>query len=630
MSEEVTFTQEDMDFLYLNQLLAVQKTRESLKAWLLVFLDVDLSDSRIDENSTSTAFEMVWSVYESMITGDPAKTHHVVAVARGGAKTLSAVIIEILAMLHFGRDVVHCAAEEHQSVTALGWFDKLIIDNKHIQGFIDKSNKRSRRFTNLPKSEYRSRSYCELNVVIATLSGVNGKRGHLIVCDELDLVDPTVLSELAYIQVPLDGRTCISLFLSSRQSSSGPIQKKIDMAADPRNDITLHTWSVVDLMKKCSPEVYKSDSEKQEMHINNYTLGLMESTDFKALTPTLQSEYSSVHLHEGCMRCPIVSVCRGRAIQQTSENKYLRSIADVKNLIIQSGSPASIIARVLNLKPESNGLVFSFFERRKHFRPIDEVWEFAFGEKPSHYVTKLMLCNKLRELDWHIINGVDFGYSPDPATSVLIGYQSSSGKLIVINVENATMYDNESWLQYVKESVYDVYGFDTIAPDLAYVVALKKARILGMPAREFSKPKVEPGVSFIRQKLYSPISQQTRFMLVADQKNEFMAQEFESWSYMKTNSGYLHGQFQKDGPNHSLDALRYAINSFIVKDSSRPVYGTKQALDVNNPQYIQQKQVKETTNQIADFYKQNFGVDLTSPADKELKKKKRGGFTALF
>lgn len=623
------FTQEDMDYLYIDQLLAVQRNRESLKEWLFVFLNVDLSDTRIDENSTSTAFEMVWSVYESMITGDTSKTHHVVAVARGGAKTLSAVIIEILAMLHFGRDVVHCAAEEHQSVTALGWFDKLIIDNKHIQNFIDKSNKRVRRFINLPKSEYRSRTYCELNVVIATLSGVNGKRGHLIVCDELDLVKPEVLSELAYIQVPLDGRTCISLFLSSRQSSSGPIQKKIDMAADPRNDITLHTWSVVDLMQKCSPGTYKINSPKQTTYINNYTLGVMDSIDYNSLTSALQTEYSPYELHEGCLKCPIVSVCRGRAIKQTSDNKYLRSIADVKNLIIQSGNPASIVARVLNLKPESNGLVFSFFERRKHFRPIEEVWKFATGEEPTHSINKLSLCNKLRELEWNIINGVDFGYE-DSATSVLIAFQKASGKLIVINVESATGFDYDSWLQFVKDSVYDVYGFDNLCPDLAYVVALKKARSMQMPAKDYIKPKVAPGVSFIRQKLYNPINQQTFFMMVADQKNEFMAQEFESWSYLKTNSGYLHGQFDSDGPNHSLDALRYAVNSFIVKTTTKTSFGVKQELDVNNPQYIQQRQIKESSNQIADFYKQAFGVDVTPQSEKDAFKKKKGGFTALF
>lgn len=566
-TEEQIALQNQIDKIYIDNLFKPCKTKEALKKWLLIYLEADLTDTTIDENSTSNALEMVWSVYYAMLTGDVTKIQHVVAVARGGAKTLGAACIEILAMLHFGRNVVHCAAEEHQSKTALGYFDKLILENKLLQSHIGVSNKRTRKLINLPKTSYRPNTTCALEVVIATLSGVNGKRGQLIVCDELDLVKPEVLSELAFIQMPHFGLPAVSVFLSSRQSASGPIQKKVDQAANPRANITLHTWSMVDLMKKCPPEVYKPEEPKQKRYINNYSLAVLDKVNFDGLTPSTQSEYTEYELNSGCLKCPALTVCRGRAIKQTSTNQYLRSIVDVTSLIDQAGNPSSIIARVLNLKPESNGLVYSFFERRKHFRPIEEVWEFAFGEEPEFEVDKLMLTQQLRAYDWTINNGVDFGLK-DPATSVLIAYQKSSNKLIVINVENAIGYDNDSWLEYVRDSVYNIYGFKEIYPDLAYNVALKKCHGFQMPCREFVKPKIEPGVSFIRRTLFNPITQKTSFMIVADPKNEFMAEEFESWSYMKTQTGYLIGQYDKDGPNHSLDALRYALVPFVNSTGS--------------------------------------------------------------
>jgi hypothetical protein len=643
--EQQQALQAQLDSLYVENMFKPCKTKEALKKWLMVYLDADLTDTTIDENSTSNALEMVWSVYHAMYTGDVTKIQHVVAVARGGAKTLGAACIEILAMLHFGRNVVHCAAEEHQSKTALGYFDKMIMDNKLIQSHIGVSNKRTRKLINLPKTKHRPTTSCELQVVIATLSGVNGKRGQLIVCDELDLVKPEVLSELAYIQVPHFGLPAISIFLSSRQSASGPIQKKVDLAADPRNNITLHTWSMIDLMKRCTPEVYDDVQPKQKRYINNYTLSMIDPVNFDGLTPASQSEYTEYELNAGCVKCPIATVCRGRAINQTSTNQYLRSIVDVSSLVQQAGSPSSIIARVMNLKPESNGLVFSFFERRKHFRPIEEVWEFAFGEKPNHAVDKLVLVNMLRQCDWTINNGVDFGLV-DPATSVLIAYQKNSNKLIVVNVENAIGYDNDSWLEYVRDSVYNIYGFKEIYPDLAYPVAPKKCRGLQMPCREFIKPKVEPGVSFIRRTLFNPITQKTSFMIVADSKNEFMATEFESWSYMKTAGGYLLGQYDKDGANHSLDALRYALIPFVnssngSSEERRAVLSATQPKRLDremNPStaYTYEEECLYTSNRIKDHFKSEYDIDLnpelTTPNEKgqDSEYKRKRSFRTFF
>jgi hypothetical protein len=634
--EEEQALQVEIDRLYIEKLLAPCFRKRDLKKWLKLYLDADLTDTTIDENSTSNAMDMVWSVYHAMLTGDSSKIQHVVAVARGGAKTLCSSIIEILAMLHFGRNVVHCAAEKHQSSTALGYFDKCIMDNKKIQGFIGTNNSVTRRFVNLPKTKYRPSSQCELKVITASLTGVNGKRGQLMICDELDLVKPEVLAEMAYIPVPHFGLPAISVFLSSRQSASGPIQKKVEDAADPAKEITLHKWSIVDLMKKCPTEIYKPELPKQVRYINNYSLTMVDEIDYNGLAPASQSEYTQYTLNDGCLKCPIATVCRGRAINQTSDNQFLRSITDVKSVMINNGTPSSIIARMLNLKPESNGLVFNLFERRKHYRPIEEVWEFAFGEKPACSVNKLDLCVALRNADWRIHNGVDFGLN-DPATSVQIAYQKSTGKLIVINVENAVGYDHESWLQFVKTNVYDIYGFDSVYPDLAYPVAIRKARALHLPARDFVKPKVEPGVSFIRQKLFNPITQKSSFMIVADPKNDFIVSEFESWSYMKSQSGYMLGQFDKDGNNHALDALRYACVPFVEAGSGgRMVTAVNQTSEfnraLNNGQNNQQAQ--QDLDRVMEHYRQNYGIDLLqrtpTPTEVEEEKKKGSGRKVRF
>lgn len=64
------------------------KTREELKWHIKAFLQLELPEQIIDEDSTSSSFDFVWSVYQTMLTGK-GETRHVVAASRNTAKCLA-------------------------------------------------------------------------------------------------------------------------------------------------------------------------------------------------------------------------------------------------------------------------------------------------------------------------------------------------------------------------------------------------------------------------------------------------------------------------------------------------------------------------------------------------------------
>ena len=117
-------------------------------------------------------------------------------------------------------------------------------------------------------------------------------------------------------------------------------------------------------------------------------------------------------------------------------------------------------------------------------------------------------------------------------------------------------------------------------------------------------------------------------MIVADPKNDFIVSEFESWSYMKSQSGYMLGQFDKDGNNHALDALRYACVPFVeAGGGARMMNAVEQSNEFNSHlSMTQQNEFKQDTERVVDYYKQNFGIDVTykpqTPAVVEEEKKK--------
>ena len=56
--------------LYEEQFFAVCDTKPQLKKWIKTFLDIDLPDCTVDENSNSNPMDFIWDVYSAAKDGD--------------------------------------------------------------------------------------------------------------------------------------------------------------------------------------------------------------------------------------------------------------------------------------------------------------------------------------------------------------------------------------------------------------------------------------------------------------------------------------------------------------------------------------------------------------------------------
>jgi len=367
-----------------------------------------------------------------------------------------------------------------------------------------------------------------------------------LIYDEVDLLDKSILSESAMIGDPdRNGKPPIFVYLSSRKSASGPIQEKIDQSADEKNGIELHKWSGIDLMKKCETSVHKPLLPKVAIYINKETLEQRTEDEYNAVLEEFKPQYERIEAFAGCVECPAFLVCRAKAPNQESESSILRDIPFIRTIVRETGDIEQIKAQILNQKPESTGTVFNKFSRSLHVRSLEDCYYFAYGVKPVKPLEKTAFIHELRLNGWKLICGVDFGYI-DPAAAVLIAYHSKFDKLIVLHTEMCPGYSNQDWLVYVKDTIFDVYGFDLLCPDTADKSSPAVAGRLGMPARNKKPFKIDSGVSWLRARLWSVDRRLASLVVLNDPRNEPLMKSFEQWQYKKGPMGFMYGVFEED------------------------------------------------------------------------------------
>jgi len=442
--------------------------------------------------------------------------------------------------------------------------------------------------------------------------------------DETDLIDENVLSESAMIADPdRKGNPPIFIYVSSRKSAHGPMQDKIDASTDPDSGIKLHKWSLADFMKKCDEHTYGANTPKVNMYIHEDKLIVKNQEDYDECLDTEREMYDEVNVHQGCVTCPALIVCRGWAAKQKSTpTNMLRDIPYVRTLLRETKDPEKINAQLRNTKPESSGTVFNKFSQEQHFRPINEVYKFAFGleweESPDYTgkkLDKITFSKLLRKFGSKLHCGVDFGYI-DTAVGLLVAYNRSQDKCVVIHTEFATGYANRDWLRHIKKTIYLPYGFNLCCPDIADRSSPSMCSKLQMPARSKKPAKIDTGVHWIRARLWDAESQEARCMIIADDKNKYLVKCMEKWQYKKTTMGFMYDQYDEESPyTHPIDAWRYAIDPFIMANEFTA--NSDQAKQQIHPIYTNQSEIDQLEHQlhslrsqIHDHFNDEFSLNL--------------------
>lgn len=658
----------------LKRLLEPCQTADELDRYLREFLKLDLPWDTVDEDSSSSPLKFVWQVYKVMLTGK-GPTRHVTAAARNSYKTVTGSLIQFLSLLHFRRDGAHIASILDQSTTAIRYLDNY-MNIPELVPYRVTDNVRVKQFVNLPANDFTVKSDSILRVVTATKKGANSPRASTITLDEVDLTPREIIAEVAYVADPTRDQhkfDPLFIYLSSRKSNDGPIQDLINEAEDAQKnsdyDIKLHRWSSADMMEVCTPEVHKPELGPVEAFINTESLEIVwgkENFD-KGIHSSIKAQFKEVSAFEGCKTCSAFIACQGRAPRQRGDSPGLRTRKFVGSVLKAVKDPGIIIAQTLNWRPESTALVFKTFSYFRHVKDQIDFYNWVTNGKfyqdlPESEVRRIENEGTLAEIGaitpskediyaamveagWTIGAGTDWGFNPDPAFAIVIGWHRKWKRCAVLHMDHALNHANHVWAQYIAETIYPRFPFEYIGPDMADPASptyFAKYRIRSLD----TKPsRIETGVSFIRGLLWSPVNQRSDFCILddsqGDNQNRALVEAMLHWTHLKTaTGGYNMEKFTDDKWTHPLDALRYVMAPFVEEMQISMASGQKpneafilESAALGNKEAIALiKEKQDFKHQIKTEMLNQHGIDLTQffegPAKEDPAKKNpnaRGG-----
>lgn len=652
------------DYKKIKSLIEPVQTADELNNYIIKHFNIEFPWDIVDEESTSSSLKFIWQVYKTMLTGQ-GDYRHVVAASRGTAKTLSTAIVQYFSLVHFRRDGLHLAATRDQSYALIKYIDQF-LRNPTISAFTDTDSVSMKRL-NLPPNDFTLKQTAALQVAAATRKGTNSQRASCLSFDEIDLTPPEILSEAAMIADPstiyrpdgtIEKFNTMFIYLSSRKTNEGPLQELIDEAEYPgktNNKVILHKWSSVDWMEECTEDIYGPE-KPTNIYINTETLEqVWGETEFKSRIPdALQQVYKKYSLFENCKQCPALTSCLGRSIKQRGKSFMLRQRDWVGTLLASTKSASAILAQILNWKPEVAGIVYATFSPLKHVKAAAEFYEWCTGERynPNNITTEEydkrlnMDCTyeELQEISpskeeiyqalvkngYTMIAGVDWGFSPDPATVVVGAYHKKRKRFAVLHCDSGYNYSNNTWAEYCCKNIFNRFPVSFVAPDQADPASntyFAKFYIKSLGPKD--KPsRIATGVSQVRGLLFNPNTQDINFCILDDSQeedqNKQIIYEMQHWTHAKDAIGrWRSDKFDEHSNNHFCDPTRYMLHPFLknVNISISIGQGGDSVLKEQQQQAIKDYQEKKTLeNQLNDYFKNEHGITKAIPNNNEEEK----------
>lgn len=559
------------------QLLFVPcETKAHLHRWIKVYLDLDMpTDIVCDDDlrhppSNSSPLDLIWEIYSKALEGYDAKfTNILYFAARDSFKTLSAAVLEVLALVHLNRDVAHLAALEVQAKNCQNYVEKF-LKKPVLRDFLTSKNKREIIFTKyidkegniISPVEYDAldpqakNHYLEhsnwVKIVICTVEAANGLHSPLLICDEVDIADAAALEEAKMIPTPTqDGKLPITIYTSTRKYAFGLVQKEIDRAAE--TDLHIRHWNLIDITKACPPERHLPDDPKIPIYYSENTLKAVSKDDWMLLGEKEKEQYDVKEGYAGCLsNCKMFASCLGRlALKQTSKSSLLKSV-DHTQATMRKVSVEHAKAQYLCWKPSSEGLIYPNFSKEIHMlSPAQMAHKITGDEFPEHF-SKSQLIDLMKQFGATFHAGMDHGYTHHFAvvTAALIGHV-----LYIIDVIAVDHFELIPKINLCKERIK--HFNPTIYPDNAYPSDNKTFKRNGFRMIDFKKD-IMLGIESIRGRIMPGAGlDPSLYLLKGDPGCELLAGKIMRLHWKLDAAGVLTDEIDSDIGTDESDALRY-------------------------------------------------------------------------
>lgn len=155
---------------------------------------------------------------------------------------------------------------------------------------------------------------------------------------------------------------------------------------------------------------------------------------------------------------------------------------------------------------------------------------------------------------YNIKRGLDFGYAIDPVSYPVMHYDRKKKRLYIFHELYKVGLSNRSLYKHIKEENKDN---DFITADAAEPKSIHELRQYGLKIRAAKKgpDSIKYGIKFL---------QSLEAIIIDDIRCPETAREFLTYELEKDANGNFKADFP-DKNNHSIDAVRYALNDEVMK-----------------------------------------------------------------
>lgn len=560
-------------------------TKAQLHKWIRIFLQLDIPDCIVDPDSNCSPMDMIFEAYSKMLRNDDRSFNRVLYYAsRDSFKTLGASILELLVVLHLGRDVAHMAAIEAQSRKSQLYVKKFLSRPFLRDYLIGDSQEETwiARFNdpvtgdNLTEPQYKALAnedkdrYIEIRnyikVVICTMQGANSDHVPFFVVDEVDVVtNPKAYEDAKMIPAPINGLMPLTLLTSTRKISTGLVQKEIDNAVDDEGVIRLHIrhWNLIDVTEACSPDRHLPDEPKIPIYVNEDELRAITPEKYGSLSVETQAKFTKEVGYAGCLKkCKLFAACKGRlATLQKSKSPLLRPIDHTINQFRTVSLPTAL-AQLLCRKPSTEGLIYPNFDRATHMLSPAQMAEMLIGMSFPASMTKseLVALMKTRDLLWYA--GMDFGFTHNfvTVTGAVDGYRA-----FIIDVISQSELLPDEQIHALDNDVKHLNPSIFADPENPQGIAMFRKH--GYRMRDWKKlpGSVSGGIDIVRMRLRPPLGEPLLFFLAGDAGCELLAKRLSKYHWKTDAAGRITDK-PDDTDDDECDALRYFVmNVFAPK-----------------------------------------------------------------
>jgi len=548
-------------------LLKKCKTREETKAWIKHFLNLDLPDTKVSRYATTTPLDIVWEMYRICVLDDnPENIQELLYTgSRGSGKTLGVAIAEFMIMLHDQRDIAHVGAIMQQAARAYEYIQSFCTSPR-VKPIIDppsaKDADKVLQKSTMSKSIFNINSnVATIEILPTTLKALNGVHCQLVSCDELDTLSGEGLRAIKEVSGMLDtkkGKKPLRVGISTRKTKYGLMNSMIENADKEGRHVRY--WTALEFTERCPDS--RSGTVPTPLWLNQETGESLLQEDYDKISKNKQQSFvlESFGMYDKCRGCPAAAFCRGDAKLQTSNSKMLKTISEHIQKIKSEGIDWAA-SQLYNLKPSTEGLVFTEFEERIHVKTWNEMWFMLTSKEFPGECNHDMFVKKIHEMKLPVYAGLDWGFT-NPNTVVYFAVDKKDN-IYVIKTDAMTHISQPSWIHHCKTKYHSLYRCQLYFPDSADQGAIQEMQKAGLPVSNSPKGEINAGIQVIKRFLRIPGSSETK-IVIAKETNTFLINEFSLYHF-KTNAAGEITDTPDTENDHALDALRYALTQLFGK-----------------------------------------------------------------